>query len=73
MTSTTINRNDTNTENFGLRSVPESLFRMARGLVAYMNRRRAERQLEALDDRLLADIGIMRGDIQRIVWCGGRR
>jgi uncharacterized protein YjiS (DUF1127 family) len=71
MTSTTINRNDT--RRLGLRSVPESLFRVARGLVNYMDHRRAERQLEALDDRLLADIGIMRGDIQRIVWCGGGR
>ncbi|MGE0211030.1 MAG: DUF1127 domain-containing protein [Parvibaculaceae bacterium] len=33
-----------------------------------MTRARAERQLEALDDRLLADIGLKRSEIQRMVW-----
>ncbi|MCP5084985.1 MAG: DUF1127 domain-containing protein [Alphaproteobacteria bacterium] len=30
----------------------------------------AQRQLETLDDRLLADIGIERADIQTKVWGG---
>jgi uncharacterized protein YjiS (DUF1127 family) len=33
-----------------------------------MNRARAERQLEALDDRLLADIGVSRSEIRHMVW-----
>jgi uncharacterized protein YjiS (DUF1127 family) len=35
---------------------------------AYIARSRAERQLRQLDDRLLADIGVTRGDISRQVW-----
>ncbi len=35
---------------------------------AYLARSRAERQLHELDDRLLADIGLNRGDISRSVW-----
>jgi uncharacterized protein YjiS (DUF1127 family) len=34
----------------------------------FLARSRAERQLHQLDDRLLADIGIVRGDISTRVW-----
>lgn len=34
----------------------------------YLARGRAERQLHQLDDRLLADIGLNRGEINRAVW-----
>jgi uncharacterized protein YjiS (DUF1127 family) len=33
----------------------------------YVERSRAERQLHQLDDRMLADIGVARGDIARLV------
>ena len=36
----------------------------------YLSRSRAERQLAALDDRLLADIGVKRSDISKTVWGG---
>lgn len=35
---------------------------------SYLARSRAERQLAQLDDRLLADIGLKRGEITRAVW-----
>ncbi|HEY7763470.1 MAG TPA: DUF1127 domain-containing protein [Aestuariivirgaceae bacterium] len=41
---------------------------MANGVVRYVKRSRAASQLEALDDRLLADIGVSRSDIHRLVW-----
>ena len=34
----------------------------------YMARSRAERQLAQLDDRLLADIGMKRSEISKMVW-----
>ncbi len=34
----------------------------------YFTRSRAERQLHQLDDRLLSDIGLNRGEISRQVW-----
>jgi uncharacterized protein YjiS (DUF1127 family) len=34
----------------------------------YLARSRAERQLAQLDDRLLADIGLKRSDISKMVW-----
>lgn len=34
----------------------------------YMHRRRVQKRLEALDDRMLDDIGIHRGDIAAHVW-----
>ena len=34
----------------------------------YFVHSRAERQLAQLDDRMLADIGITRSDIHRMVW-----
>jgi uncharacterized protein YjiS (DUF1127 family) len=35
---------------------------------SFIARSRAERQLHQLDDRLLADIGIVRGEIGTRVW-----
>ncbi len=34
----------------------------------YIARSRAERQLAALDDRMLADIGMKRSEISSVVW-----
>jgi uncharacterized protein YjiS (DUF1127 family) len=34
----------------------------------FLARSRAERQLAQLDDRLLADIGLKRSEITRMVW-----
>jgi uncharacterized protein YjiS (DUF1127 family) len=34
----------------------------------FISRSRAERQLHQLDDRLLSDIGIVRGEISNQVW-----
>jgi uncharacterized protein YjiS (DUF1127 family) len=62
MTTTTFNR-ETNT-----RYVPDFLTRVSSRVVNYVSRSRAERQLQALDDRLLADIGMRRSEIHRMVW-----
>jgi uncharacterized protein YjiS (DUF1127 family) len=48
--------------------VPGFLGRVSDRVTSYVSRNRAERQLEALDDRLLADIGINRSEIRRMVW-----
>jgi uncharacterized protein YjiS (DUF1127 family) len=66
MTSTTIGRKATRTD--GARSLPDFLSRVSSKVVTYVSRSRAERQLQALDDRLLADIGMRRSEIQRMVW-----
>jgi uncharacterized protein YjiS (DUF1127 family) len=34
----------------------------------FISRTRAERKLQQLDDRMLADIGIVRGEISTRVW-----
>lgn len=34
----------------------------------YFARHRAERQLHQLDDRMLADIGVRRSEIEKMVW-----
>jgi uncharacterized protein YjiS (DUF1127 family) len=34
----------------------------------YLARSRAERQLSQLDDRMLADIGVQRSEIAKMVW-----
>jgi uncharacterized protein YjiS (DUF1127 family) len=67
MTSTTIKRSDTNNGST-LHFVPDFLGRIASGVANYVQRSRAERQLEALDDRLLLDIGITRSEIRHMIW-----
>jgi uncharacterized protein YjiS (DUF1127 family) len=52
----------------GLHFVPDFLGRVSSRVTTYVTRARAERQLEALDDRLLADIGMKRSEIHRMVW-----
>jgi uncharacterized protein YjiS (DUF1127 family) len=46
--------------------------RMTSGLLGrvrgFLARSRAERQLAQLDDRLLADIGLRRSEIHKMVW-----
>jgi uncharacterized protein YjiS (DUF1127 family) len=42
-----------------------------RRLKGWQERRRLRNELQALDDRLLADIGLSRGDIEAVV-AGGR-
>ena len=66
MTTTTISRNGA----FGgiLPRFLPTLSRIAGGVVTYAKRRHAASQLEALDDRLLADIGVSRCDIRDLVW-----
>lgn len=71
MTITTIDRSVRGQASL-LRLVSEWTGRIARGVVDYVGRSRAERQLEALDERLLADIGVSRTDIHRMVWRKGR-
>lgn len=44
------------------------LGRFRHRLHRYLVLSRAQRELERLDDRLLSDIGITRGDIRRTVW-----
>ena len=57
---------------YGREVVRNQGFNMGNGLLGrvktYMSKSRAERQLSQLDDRLLADIGLNRADIGRIVW-----
>lgn len=64
MTTTTFTRE---TSQNG-RLVPDFLTRVSSRVVSYVSRSRAERQLQALDDRLLADIGMRRSEIHRMVW-----
>ena len=71
MTTTTIDRSGRGQSSL-LRQVPVLAGRIVRGLVDYAARSRAEQQLEALDERLLRDIGIARNDIHRMVWGEGR-
>jgi uncharacterized protein YjiS (DUF1127 family) len=67
MTSTTISRSGTS-HVLAPRAVLEALGRLAGGMADYWHRIRTERELECLDDRLLADIGLMRSDIRPLVW-----
>lgn len=57
---------------YGREAVRNNGFTMGPGLLGrvrtYLARSRAERQLAQLDDRLLADIGVKRGDIAKMVW-----
>lgn len=56
-----------------IRILPGFLTRIAGGVRRYINLSRASQELEQLDDRLLADIGMKRSDIHRMVWGGERR
>ena len=51
-----------------LTTAPNFLSRVAGGVRSYLSRAEAERQLEALDERLLNDIGLKRSEIRRMVW-----
>ena len=57
---------------YGREAVRNEGITMGSGLLgrvkAYVARSRAERQLAQLDDRLLADIGMKRSEISRMVW-----
>lgn len=64
MTTTTFTRETSQNGRF----VPDFLTRVSSRVVNYVSRSRAERQLQALDDRLLADIGMRRSEIHRMVW-----
>lgn len=57
---------------FGREAAHNGSTRMTSGLFgrvkAFLARSRAERQLAQLDDRLLADIGLKRSEIHKMVW-----
>lgn len=57
---------------YGRETVRNGEFNMGSGLLGrvktYLARSRAERQLAQLDDRLLADIGMKRSEISKMVW-----
>jgi len=57
---------------YGREAVRNEGVTMGSGLLgrvkAYVARSRAERQLAQLDDRLLADIGMKRSEISKMVW-----
>lgn len=44
------------------------LGRIVRAARSYLTKSRAQAQLEALDDRLLLDIGLKRSEIHHMVW-----
>jgi uncharacterized protein YjiS (DUF1127 family) len=56
---------------YGRQAVRNQGVEFAPGLLGrvkgYVERSRAERQLHQLDDRMLADIGMQRGDISKLV------
>lgn len=58
--------------NLGRETVRNNAQDTAPGLMGkvkgYLSRSRAERQLQGLDDRMLRDIGLNRGEITRMVW-----
>ena len=57
---------------YGREAVRNQGFSMGAGLFVrvktYLAKSRAERQLAQLDDRLLADIGMKRSEIETMVW-----
>jgi uncharacterized protein YjiS (DUF1127 family) len=53
------------------RSFLHFVSRVAGSVGRFVTLARAERELGGLDDRLLADIGLRRSEIHRMVW-GGR-
>jgi uncharacterized protein YjiS (DUF1127 family) len=52
-------------KSFGGQAVPAGLLKNVK---VFLARTAAERQLNSLDDRMLADIGLRRGDIRHSVW-----
>ena len=48
--------------------IPDFLSKVSSKVVNFVSRSQAERQLQALDDRLLSDIGLNRSDIRKMVW-----
>ena len=48
----------------------EGLARAAAAVARRHRRRRAARQLMAFDDRMLRDVGLGRGEVERAVWHG---
>ena len=48
--------------------IPDFLNKVSSKVVDFVSRSQAERQLQALDDRLLSDIGLKRSDIRKMVW-----
>jgi uncharacterized protein YjiS (DUF1127 family) len=52
----------------GASFIPDFLTRVSSRVTNFVTRSRAERQLQALDDRLLSDIGLKRSDIHKMVW-----
>ncbi len=62
----------TNTITYGREAVRNEGMSLGTGLLGrmkgYFAKSRAARQLSQLDDRLLADIGVKRSDINRMVW-----
>lgn len=71
MSSTTLNNIHENGR-AERRAVPETVSRIAQSIGRFFTLSRAQRELDELDDRMLADIGLRRSDIRRVVW-GGRR
>ena len=71
MSSTTLN-NIHGSDRVERRAVPETVSRIAQSVGRFFTLSRAQRELDELDDRMLADIGLRRGDIRRVVW-GSRR
>jgi uncharacterized protein YjiS (DUF1127 family) len=52
----------------GVSFAPGFLGNLATRVTSYVDRSRAARQLAALDDRMLDDIGVSRGEIHSHVW-----
>lgn len=57
---------------YGREAVRNEGLKMGTGLFgrvqSFLAKSRAERQLNELDDRMLADIGLKRADISKMVW-----
>ncbi len=53
------------TKSFGGQAIPAGVLKRVK---VFLSRTAAERQLHSLDDRMLADIGLRRGDIHHSVW-----
>ena len=60
------------TTTYGREAIDNKGTNLAPGIIgrvkSYLARSRAERQLHQLDDRMLADIGVRRSEIEKMVW-----